>query len=247
MLVNMKRRLLSPAHLVSLARIAELKQLKTGKGKIRIGAGVTVSDLIDSEMISENLSALSTGAGALGSPLIRNLATIGGNIGSARPAADLQQALMAYGTDIIINGAGGKRSVPITDLQPDEIITEFQVQIPPLSAGAGYMNIGARKAQDCNIVNVAAYLARYPDGSVQTARVVMGCVGPTYQISAEAVKLLVGRKPGPAVFQEVAEAARKECTPIDDFRGTAEYKRAMVGVLPRRTLDIALKEALARA
>ncbi len=252
LLVNMKRNLLSPAHLVSLAKISELKQMSTDDGMIRIGAGVTVADIIESEMIQKKVSALAAGAAALGSPLIRNLATIGGNIGSARPAADLPPSLMAYGAQVVLKSVKGERKVPLaaffrgaglTEIMPDELITEFQVPVPPEGAGAGYINLGVRKAHDCNIVNVASFLALNADGTIQTARIVFGCCGPTHLTSANAEKTLLGNKPDEKSFEAAAQAAQKDSTPIDDFRGSAEYKSAMVKVLTKRTLDIALEQA----
>lgn len=252
LLVNMKHKLLSPAHLISLAKIKELKQMDTDGGVIRIGAGVTVADIIGAEMIREKVSALSTGAAALGSPLIRNLATIGGNIGSARPAADLPPSLLAYGAQVVLSSTKGERTVPmsgffkgagLTDIQPDELITEFQIPVPSEASGAGYINLGVRKAQDCNIVNVASFLKFDSDGTIHAARIIMGCVGPTHITSETAEKALLGAKPSEELFQKAAEAAQKDSSPIDDFRGTAEYKRSMVRVLTKRTLDIALKEA----
>jgi carbon-monoxide dehydrogenase medium subunit len=110
------------------------------------------------------------------------------------------------------------------------------------------MNLGVRKAQDCNIVNVAAFLEL--DGKaecVRTARIALGSVGPTPLRSPSAEAVLIGQKPTEALFKLAADAARRDCTPILDFRGSAEYRRDMVGVLTRRTLEMALAEARSRA
>jgi CO/xanthine dehydrogenase FAD-binding subunit len=254
LMVNMKKKLVCPEHLVSLSRIEALKTLETRKDALKIGACFTVADMIGAKSILESHAALSAGAAALGSPLIRNLATIGGNIGSARPAADLPPALMAYGATLVLKSAKGERRVAIgdffkgpgvTDCRPEEFIAEILVDPQPAGAGAGYINLGARKAQDCNIVNVASFIQLDGKGLIQSARVIMGCVGPTQLRSAAAEKILLGATPDKGLFDRAAEAAKNDCLPITDFRGSGEYKKAMIGELTRRTLGIALKEARA--
>ena len=254
LMVNMKKKIVAPEQVVSLGRVESLKSIARENGTLKIGACFTVADLAASDTVRRAAGALATGAGALGSPLVRNLATIGGNIGSARPAADLPPSLMAYGAALVIQSEGGTRRLDLgeffkgpgmTALAPDEIITEIQVDLPGPGAGAGYINIGVRRAQDCNIVNVASFLALdEKDGSIRTARIVMGSVGPTPLRAPSAEKRLVGEKPNEALFEKAGAAAEADSSPILDFRGSAEYRRIMVGVLTRRTLGIALKRAL---
>ncbi len=115
LLVNMKKKILQPAHLVSLGRIEELQQIQVNGDMLELGAGVTVADLAESARIREHLPALASGARALGTPLIRNLATLGGNIGSARPAADLLPALIVYDAVVTLASNTGERSVPVEE------------------------------------------------------------------------------------------------------------------------------------
>jgi len=253
LMVNMKKKLVTPSHVVSIGRLEELKTTENADTVVKIGACFTVADLAESAAINQTLSALGAGARALGTPLVRNLATIGGNLGSARPAADLPPSLMAYGARVVLASSKGKREVALdgffvgpgfTEIQPDEILSEVHVNRPPAGAGAGYVNLGIRKAQDCNLVNVASFLALDSDGkTIKDARIVMGCVGPTPLLSPEAEKLLIGEKPSPSLFEKASLAAMGDSCPIDDFRGCGEYKRDMIGVLTRRTLAIALDEA----
>jgi CO/xanthine dehydrogenase FAD-binding subunit len=251
LLVNMKKRILNPEHLVSLARIEELKQVTSHKGTLRIGACQTVAELAEVSEIVTKISALSRGAKCLGSPLIRNLATIGGNIGSARPAADLLPPLMAYNAVVTLQSRNGERQMPLeevitgpgmTAMKPDEIITRIDIPVGGPNTGAGYINIGIRKAQDCNLVNVASFLSLAGDGTVASARIVMGCVGPTPLRAKTAETMLMGEKPGPELFKKAGDAAASDSRPILDFRGSAEYRHAMSGVLAMRTLTMALKE-----
>jgi carbon-monoxide dehydrogenase medium subunit len=255
LMVNMKKKILSPQQLVSISRIPELKDMEASADQIRIGACFTVADLCESDAIQKRLSALAEGAKNLGTPLIRNLATIGGNLGSARPAADLPPPLMAYGAQVVLSSLSGERTVSLdqfflgpgfTAMKPDEILSEIQVPPLPLLSGAGYINIGVRKGQDCNLVNVASFIALDADGIIQNARIVMGCVGPIPLRAHSAEKILIGQKAENALFSRAGAAASSDSTPIDDFRGTAAYKKEMVGVLTRRTLDIAFHKATHR-
>ncbi|MBI5589097.1 MAG: xanthine dehydrogenase family protein subunit M [Deltaproteobacteria bacterium] len=255
LMVNMKKKILSPEQLVSISRISELKKLDTAGGNIRIGACFTVAELNASGEIQKHLSALGEGAKNLGTPLIRNLATIGGNLGTARPAADLPPALMAYGAQVVLKSLSGERTLSLdnfflgpgfTAVKPDEILTEIRVPALPPGSGAGYINIGVRKGQDCNLVNVASFITLDSNGIIQNARIVMGCVGPVPLRALSAEKILIGQKPESALFLRAGAAASSDSTPIDDFRGSAVYKRDMAGVLTRRTLDIAFHEATHR-
>ena len=254
LMVNMKKKILSPEHLVCLSRIESMHGIKENGGQIVIGGRHTVAELTVDPLVNEKLGALGAGARALGSPLVRNRATIGGNIGSARPAADLPPSLIAYGATVMLESISGKREIALgkffkgpgfTDINVDEVLTEIKVPVPRDGEGAGYINLGVRKAQDCNIVNVASFIAlNEKDGSIKKARIVMGSVGPTPIRAASAEAALLGGKPNEALFIEAGEAARQDCTPINDFRGAASYRKAMVGVLTQRTLAIACRQAM---
>lgn len=253
LIVNMKKGTQSPEHVVSLSRINDLKGVTFAKGRIRIGACVTAAELCESEEIKTLFRALHQGASDLGSPLIRNLATIAGNLVSARPAADLPPPLMAYDAKVVLMKESGEREIPLEDfftgpgetvIEPDEIVKEITVEKPRDYSGAGYIKLGVRKALEISLVNVAAFVSLDdPDGAIQSARVVLGAVAPTPMRAHSAEKVLLGEKPGEALFVRAGEAAAEDSKPIDDFRAGAEYRRAMVEVLTRRTLDLALNEA----
>ena len=254
LIVNMKKKVLAPKHLVCLSKIALMHQIEQKDGQIVIGGRYTVAELTVDALVAEKLDALCSGAKALGSPLVRNRATIGGNICSARPAADLPPALIAYGATAVLQNSKGEREVPLntffkgpgfTEIGVDEILTEIRVPVPCDGQGAAYINLGTRKACDCNIVNVASFIAlNAKDGCIEKARIVMGSVGPTPLRAKSAEKLLLGEKPENDLFLRAAEAARQDCTPIDDFRGSASYRKAMTGVLTKRTLDNAYRQAM---
>ncbi|WP_028324245.1 FAD binding domain-containing protein [Desulfatirhabdium butyrativorans] len=252
LLVNMKKRVLTPDHLVSISRIPELTTIEVSDDGMRIGACSTVADLCRSEAIRNTFPALAEGARNLGTPLIRNLATIGGNLGSARPAADLPPSLMVYGAQVVLKNLAGERKLPLdrffigpglTEIQPDEILTGILVPAPPKRSGAWYINLGVRKGQDCNLVNAASWICLEADGRIRDVRIVLGCVGPVPLRAKSAEQRLIGSRPDGSVFSVAAEHAQRDCSPIDDFRASADYKRAMAGVLVRRTLEAAYRQA----
>lgn len=255
LIVNMKKKLLSPEHLVSLSRIEALRSIAQTNGLIKIGAGCTVAELAENEEIKTKLSALSAGAIGLGTPLIRNLATIGGNLASARPAADLVPPLMAYKANVVLKTSSGERSVAVEDLlqgpgqtviEPDEVLTDILIQNSQPYTGAGYIKLGPQKTFGISIVNVTAFISLTDiNGSIRSARIILGAVGPTPILSHSAEEVLLGEKPTESLFVKVGEMAARDSRPIDDFRASAEYRRAMVEVLTRRVLNIACNEAKA--
>ena len=253
LLVRMKKKDLVPDHLVSLGSIDQLKELKVSGRKVQIGALVTVGQIAESERLRDVLPALCQGALNLGSPLVRNLATIGGNIVSARPAADLPPPLMAYGARVILASEKRERTFALEDffkgpgetvMESGEILTQISLDVPPPHSGAAYLKLGKRKALEISLVNVASFIhLNGPDGVVDSARIVMGAVGPKPLRAFSAERLLAGEKPSDHLFEAAGKAAADESSPIDDFRGSAEYRRTMVSVLTVRTL----RSALARA
>jgi carbon-monoxide dehydrogenase medium subunit len=252
LLVNMKKKILAPAHVVSLGRVEPLKTIEGSNGSIRIGALMTASAIAEAQGVKKGLSALARGASSLGSPLIRNLATIGGNLASARPAADFPPPLIAYGAQVLLKKRGGERTVPLdaffkgpgmTVVEPNEILSEIIVPKPAAGSGAGYIKLGVRKTLEISIVNVAAFLTLDGGGVIRTARVVLGAVAPTPIRAPSAETALVGQKPSDEIIAKAADAAAGDSRPIDDFRGSAEYRREMVKVLTRRALQMARDEA----
>lgn len=248
--VNMKKKLLAPDHLVSLDRIPSLAQLDSSNGSLRIGSCVKAAEIAESDAVKSDFPALHEGASRLGSPLIRNLATVGGNLVTSRPAADFPPSLMAYGATLVLKSNQGERTVPLTEfiqapgqtvLSPNEILEAVLIEKPSPHSGSAYIKLGVREALEISLVNVGALLTLdESDGSITAARVVMGSVAPTPLLSPSAEKVLLGEKPSDVLFLNAGEAAASDSRPIDDFRASAEYKRAMVKELTRRALTMAL-------
>ncbi len=253
LLVNMRRGAAAPEHVISIGKLEELSGIDESKGIFQIGAREKASTIAESKELNTVFHALRQGAKALGSPLIRNLATIGGNLANASPAADLAPPLMAYGACVRLKSISMERTIPLrefflgpgqTVMEPGEILTHILVEEPALNSGAAYLKIGMRKALAIPIVNVASFIELDEHRErIETARVVLGAVGPTPLRAASAEKALVGEEPGESLFTKAGAAAARDSRPIDDLRGSAGYRRDMVDVLTRRTLGMALKKA----
>ncbi len=253
LLVNMKHKLLSPAHVVSLDRVPELGEIAKTKAGVSIGPLVTASELAQSRSLKNGLSALASGAGKLGSPLIRNRATIGGNLVTARPASDMGPPLLALGARVVLSSEDGQREVSLDDfflgpgqtvIADNEVLSGAFIPRPEPGTGSSYVKLTLRQTLEIAIVNVAAAITLGSKGNkIKSARVVLSAVAPTPIRSPKAEKVLVGATAGEKTFAQAAEAAVKDAKPITDYRGSAEYRKLMVEVLTRRALHQALGNA----
>lgn len=250
LLVKMKHGVISPGHLVCLEGLEELRVRETGGGELALGSGVTAARIAADAGAP---AALALGAGALGSPQVRNRATIGGNLATARPAADLCVPLLALGASAALVGPGGERRAGLdgfflgpgqTVIQPDEVLSRVLLPARRAGEGSGYQKLGLRRVLEISLVSVAVWLRLEPDGAtIAEARVSLGAVGPTPLLSPGAAGALTGERAGDESFARAAQAAAADARPIDDHRGSAEYRRDMVAVLCRRCLAQALEDA----
>ena len=254
LLVHMKKKLVNADHLISLYRIPELSGVHEEKDCIIIGACTTMARLSKTPVIQERFNALKSGCDNLGTHLIRNRASIGGNVCNASPAGDTLPALYVYDAVVLIESKNQKREAPIqtfltgpgkTCIKPDEILTGFRLPMPKIHSGAHYIQLGKRKSSEINVVNVASYLEYDPDsGTIPLVRIALGSVAATPIRSTAAETVLENALAEESLFFKAGEIARNEdCKPIDDFRGSAVYRRAMVGVLTKRTLSCAFEQA----
>jgi carbon-monoxide dehydrogenase medium subunit len=249
----MRRRTVAPEHVVSLGRIKELCGIELSNGMLTIGACCTVASLAESSVVASRFQALGEGALSLGSPLVRNLATAGGNLVTARPAADLPPPLMAHGASVTLQSSQEQRVVPLdqffagpgrTAMKPPEVLRNILIEASPPFSGSSYIKLGTRRALEISIVSVASFLALdHPGGRIQSARIVLGAVAPVPLRARDTESLLIGEIPSQALFAKAGETAAGESKPIDDHRGTAGYRRDMVGVLTQKTLQMALERA----
>jgi carbon-monoxide dehydrogenase medium subunit len=253
LVVNMRRGTVAPEHVVSLGRIKELCAMDSFRGTFTIGACCTVASLAESSDIASGFHALSEGALNLGSPLVRNLATVGGNLVTARPAADLPPPLMACGGSVSLQSTQAQRFVSLdefflgpgrTVMKPDEILTSIVVEPLPPFSGSSYIKLGTRRALEISIVSVASFLTlERPGARIHSARIVLGAVAPVPMRARDTENTLIGEIPSRPLFVKAGETAAGESKPIDDHRGSAEYRRDMVSVLTQKTLQAALERA----
>lgn len=222
-----------------------------GQG-VKIGAASTFADIAVSPALCKSpYDILAEAARQMGTPQVRNLATIGGNICSAVPSADSAPALLALDATLSIVGPTGGRSMQIADffqgvrdnaLDRDEVLTEIQLPTLPAHTGAAFIKKGRVAAGDLAIVNVAIRITMATDNTCEEVRIALGAVAPTPLRVKQAEAMLQGQKPQDELIEKVAAQASKEIKPISDVRSSAEYRRTLSRILVER----ALKEVVAR-
>jgi len=253
LLLQLKAHLLRPAYVVDLGRIPELSRLdySTGAG-LWIGSMVRLRTIQQSALVKEWSPMIGDGAKLVGSLQIRNLATIGGNLCNAAPSADVAPPLMAAGAIASIAGQGGPRTVPLdsffvgprrTVLQEGEILVGVRVPDAPARSGGQYLRHTPRQEMDIAVVGVASHVTVDDDGCLG-ARIVLGAVAPTPIRASLAESSLIGKPITAESIDRAAKLAADEARPIDDLRGSADFRRHLVEVLCRRTLHSAWRSAL---
>ena len=250
-IIGMKALTETPETVISLQKLPGLTGITTDRDSINIGAKTKVREVELSADIQQHHTALAEGAAEIGSIQIRNLATIGGNIAHASPAADTVAGLLVADAQVDIASADGERSVPIdklftgpgqTVLTPGEIITRFRLPSP--ASGSHYIKHKIREVMDLAFIGVAAAV-NLDNGTITDARIGLAAVAPTPIRAVEAEDLLNGNAPTAELLEQAGEAAAAGCSPISDLRCSAEHRREMVDVLTRRTLQYALERASA--
>ena len=246
----MKLRLAAPKLLIDLNRISELSYIRESDGYLTIGALTRESDLDSSDLIRKKYPIIADTAGVIGDPLVRNLATVGGNLAHADPANDHPATMLALGTEVVAVGPKGTRKIAITDfftglfttvLAPDEILTELRIPTPPARSGGAYLKV-ERKVGDFATAAVAVQIT-LEGNTVKRAGIGLTNVGQTPIKATRAEKALLGKPADDKTIAEVARIASEEADPTEDLRGSVDYKRSLVRVLTTR----ALKQAISRA
>jgi carbon-monoxide dehydrogenase medium subunit len=247
----MKFRLATPATLVDINRLDGLAYIREEGGWLRIGAMTRESDLDHSDLIRTHYPLLADTARMIADPLVRNLATIGGNLAHADPANDHPATMLAYGAQVVATGAKGERVIPIdqffvgpfeTTLARDELLTEIRIPAHSANSGGAYLKV-ERKVGDFATAAVAVQLAL--DGGGQCASVGIGLtnVGLTPIRAAQAEASLKGQALSDANIRQAAQHAAEAAQPSGDYRGSEDYKRALVKTLTARALRSALQRA----
>lgn len=226
--------------LICLERLSELKRIEQRGDEISIGAGCTHAQLLDSPLVRERLPILGQALKVLGSPLIRNAATIGGNLVTASPAGDTLPPLYALGARLEIIGPGAARRVAIGDfikgpgqtaLLPGELLSAVIVKSPEQSVLHHFEKLGQRAALAISIASLAALLRIDAAGVVLSARLAWGSLGPTVITCRPAEAALEGRRLSHETLVRAAALAKEAVSPIDDIRASAAYRREVAGNL----------------
>jgi aerobic carbon-monoxide dehydrogenase medium subunit len=247
----MRFRLAQPGHLVDLNRIEGLAYIREEDGFLRIGALTREADLDAEPRIRERYPLLADAVAVIADPLVRNLATVCGNLAHADPANDHPAVMLAYRAEVVAEGPRGRRTIPIDDffvdtfvtaLEPDEVLIELRVPAPSPTSGGAYEKL-ERKVGDYAIAGVAVQLALNADGDVTDAGIGLTNLGPMPIRAAAAEAALAGRTLDPDVLREAAELAAAVTDPVADLRGPAAYKRAVTRTLTLRALQTALARA----
>jgi len=232
----------APARVIGLTRIRELGGIRDlDDGGVAIGAAVPMSQIEIHGSILARFPILAECIRTVGAPPLRNLATLAGNICNASPAADTAIALLALDASVAASGPAGARTIPIGEffagpgrsvLQPGELVTEITLPGSALGFRGSYLRLSRRQGMD--LATVGVLVARRTTGGTDRHRVVLAAVAPTPLRVRESEAVL--DRAGAGATGEAAAIARDACSPITDIRGSAEYRREMVGVLARRGL-----------
>ena len=255
LLADLKFSAHSPNVVVDISRAQELKSITVTDEGLVIGALVTHSQIMRSPVIRDLFPALIDAAHTIGAVQTRNLGTLGGNLVTAVPSMDSGPTLMALEARVNILGPEGRRQIPLlefflgprkTVLKPDEILAEIIIPKKNLGKPTAFLKFGLRKGQALALVNVgSSFRVDWDTHTFVEPRIALGAVAPRVIRATQAEAFLEGRKINPEVMAEAGMVAASDAKPITDFRASAGYRKNLVAVLTKRTLENAF--ALAQA
>jgi aerobic carbon-monoxide dehydrogenase medium subunit len=252
LLVQMRTDIIEPALLVDIKGIAELRQVKEEAGGFRIGAAVTGAELKEHAKLKAAWPGVVEAANLIGSTQVQGRATMGGNLCNGSPAADSVPALIAAGAKASIVGPKGRREVPVEEvmlaprklsLAKGELIASFVLPARAPRSSDAYLRFIPRTEMDIAVVGCGVCLTLDAKDTCTAARVSLGAVAERPLLAAAAAAALIGSKVDASALQKLDAAARAACRPIDDKRGTKDYRIKVAGVLARRAAQIALERA----
>jgi carbon-monoxide dehydrogenase medium subunit len=255
LLIEIERKIRAPQVVIDVSRIPGLDVIKDDGRTLRIGAGVTHNQVVADGRLRERVYALVRACWEVGAPQIRNRATLAGNLITASPANDTITPLWALGASVHLRSLRGERHLSFreffqgvrrTAIDPDEMLTEISLPLPSSGTRSTFLKLGLRRAQAISVVNVAVVLepeslalslgANDAHFVIGNAHIAMGSVAPTIVVAEEAQQYLAGKTLDDLTIAEAARLAMRAAHPIDDVRGTANYRREMVGVYVGRAL-----------
>ena len=252
LLVQMREEMIAPTLLVDIKNITETRSVTIGADDIRIGAAVTGAELGEHAELKALWPGVVEAVELIGSAQVQGRATVGGNLCNASPAADSVPALTAANARVSIAGPDGVRDVPVeefssgpgqTVLAAGEFVVSLVLPRPAAGSGDAYLRFIPRTEMDIAVVGAGAALSLNDDGTCAAVRLALGAVAPTARLVAAASEIMVGNKLDDAMLAALAGAASDTCSPIDDKRGTVEFRTKVAGVLARRATTIAWQRA----
>lgn len=244
LVVDIRARRVAPRQLVSLSRIPTLRYLRLDLRRVSLGGMTTVSDLLRSPVIAAHGASLADSARLFAGQMVRNTATVAGNIACGSPAADLVPPLLSLDAQLTLTSASGSRTVALDEYftgykqdvrRSDELITDISWDAPGPRSANRFYKLGRRKGDAITVTGVAVKLD-VADGVCTAARIALGSVAPTVVRARAAEGLLEGRPLTSALIDQAGLRAAEECSPIDDVRASAGYRRHTVHMLARRLI-----------
>jgi aerobic carbon-monoxide dehydrogenase medium subunit len=252
LLVQMRTDRVAPDLIVDVKRIPSLCTITAKNGAFRIGAAVAGAELGEHKALRKAWPGVVEAANLIGSHQIQSRATLAGNLCNASPAADSVPALVAAGASAVIAGLRGKRTVPVetvatgpgkTSLKKGEMVEAILLPKRPPRSGDAYLRFIPRSEMDIAVVGVGVSMTLDAKGICTAARVALGAVAERVILVPDAAKALIGTTVDADALERLAAAASAACRPIDDKRGTKEFRIKVAGVLARRAAETALKRA----
>ena len=237
--------------LVDLSHLKELRGISQQDGHIVIGGGTTITELIDHPLIVSHAGILRDAARLFASPLVRNRATVAGNLVDASPAADTAPPLLALNAEVQLMSQAATRWVKLEDfitgvrktlLQPGELMVAIRWPVPSARSAGAYTKVGLRKADAISVLSAAVMVELDDAGLCKQTSIALGAVAPKPFRARAAEALLIDKVLDPVLIAEAARLAAESTRPIDDIRGTAAYRKRVVAVTVRRLLTKAAEE-----
>lgn len=239
---------------LDVKKIPELRQIETGSdGSLTIGAAVPCWQLYTDASSAAHCGALVDATRIIGGWQIQSRASVGGNLCNSSPAADSISPLIVSKATALIYGPAGTREIPVAEfctgpgrniLERGELLTGIRIPKPPAESGSAYQRFIPRNEMDIAVAGAATWVKLDPAGeTIEEARIALAAVAPTPVIAQEAGNWLAGQPATQETFERAGELAKQVANPIDDMRGTAEYRVHLASVLTRRTLEKACERA----
>lgn len=248
LLVQMKGPGLRPEYLIDINGLTDLAEIAVDdQGGLTVGAAAKLEDILNTPVVKDKYYGLWQSIETIGARQILTMGSMGGNICNASPAADTPPALVSFGAEVTVSGAGGERTLALEDfilgnrktaLAAGEYLKDIKIPAAAENSGSAYHHFRVRGGMEIAMVSAAVYVEADPSGqSIKDAKIVLGVVGPTPIRATEAEAMLIGQTPSEDLLAQAAESCAAVSKPIDDFRASAEYRKEILKVLVQRAFE----------